>query len=109
LNAIPDLTVPPGRTRKRFFAELLVFIFGIVFCPLTGSLICNRIAGGSNAALGCLLSLVSAAEAGPLQCCIPVLANMGTADSSTDLPRCTCMPQDDCRQKRNGPGPDRGM
>jgi hypothetical protein len=29
LKAWPLLTVPPGRTRKRFLAELLVFIFGI--------------------------------------------------------------------------------
>src|SRR6186713_2354006 len=29
LNAWPRLTVPPGRTRKRFFALLLVFILGI--------------------------------------------------------------------------------
>ena len=33
LNAWPHLTVPPGRTRKRFFAELLVFILGIIICP----------------------------------------------------------------------------
>src|SRR6478752_5442842 len=29
LNAWPRLTVPPGRTRKRFFAPLLVFILGM--------------------------------------------------------------------------------
>src|SRR5205085_12004768 len=29
LKAWPRLTVPPGRTRKRFFAPLLVFILGI--------------------------------------------------------------------------------
>src|SRR5690349_24522897 len=29
LNAWPRLTVPPGRTRKRFFALLLVFILGM--------------------------------------------------------------------------------
>jgi hypothetical protein len=29
LKAWPRLTVPPGRTRKRFFAPLLVFILGM--------------------------------------------------------------------------------
>jgi len=34
LNAWPRLTVPPGRTRKRFLAELLVFIFGMLMLSL---------------------------------------------------------------------------
>src|SRR6218665_1878424 len=37
LNAWPRLTVPPGRTRKRFFALLLVFILGMLMLLMTCS------------------------------------------------------------------------
>ena len=46
LNAEPRLMVPPGRTRKRFFALLLVFIFGMTLTVLRQFRFC-MIAGGN--------------------------------------------------------------
>src|SRR3954462_4157647 len=42
LNAWPRLTVPPGRTRKRFFAPLLVFILGMIALLLSFVLVRRR-------------------------------------------------------------------
>src|SRR5437868_6695352 len=66
LKAIPDLTVPPGRSRKRFFAELLVFIFGIDILPSRTAPIKQDYRWQHYVALRCLLSLVFAADASPL-------------------------------------------
>ena len=48
LNAWPRLTVPPGRTRKRFFALLLVFIFGITTSAFSGSPFILRLQVAAN-------------------------------------------------------------
>ena len=48
LPACPHLIVPPGRTRKRFLAALLVFIFGITLLPVKDSSNFNVIAGGNE-------------------------------------------------------------
>ncbi|PRC92288.1 hypothetical protein S2091_2947 [Solimicrobium silvestre] len=50
LKACPHLIVPPGRTRKRFLAELLVFIFGITLLSVKDSSNFNVIVGGSELA-----------------------------------------------------------
>src|SRR3954463_7699742 len=47
LNAWARLTVPPGRTRKRFFAPLLVFILG-----MTAPFDCAAGAGGVRRLVG---------------------------------------------------------
>src|SRR3954471_22383205 len=48
LKAWPRLTVPPGRTRKRFLALLFVFILGMTLSVPGDSSIFYMIAGGNT-------------------------------------------------------------
>ena len=58
LPACPHLIVPPGRTRKRFLAALLVFIFGITLLSFRTTPFLYDCRWQHYVTLGCLLSLV---------------------------------------------------